>query len=364
MKQFFGILLCLCLLLSMAACARETEQEQAPEEEKKITVYVVTEQKNYSPTGELGSTATFQYDDYGRPTVIELQYANGRTQRAELTYDKQGNLIREAFTQIVGDHESSSVDSYALSYTDGRLTHCDLIDKYGEIAAGMDLHYDRKGNLVLVEYDEDYRNNLMLCWHSFEYNDEGQLTRETQCAQYPTQSIDGIKGYQYSVHRVDYSYDDSGNLSYYSFSTAKPDTLVAHDRTDGLEFKPGSDQYAFATDKDGHLYCTGREPDPDLVSGQFSIFDMIGAENLDEHGNLVKWGSNTEYSYQAIELTESDARIAKRMMHGISATMNSYVVYACMDPIFLECSPIILYAPFLKFQFYYLIPYPQFALTI
>lgn len=355
MKKLFSLLLSLLLLLSLAGCSKEEVKE-----EKKVTTYVVAEQKTYSQNGELYSTATFQYDDHGRPTVIELRYTNGQTHRAELTYDKHGNLIREETILIIGDKESHSVDVYSLSYSAGRLTHCDILDKNGEISAGMDMHYDRKGNLVLVEYDENYTQKLMLCWHSFEYNAEGQLTRETQCAQYPMNSIEGIEGYYYSVRRVDYSYDDSGNLSYYSFSAVNSDTLVVHDLADGLEFRPGSEQYAFATDKDGHLYCTGREPDPNLVSGQFSIFDMLDAENLDEHGNLVKWGRNTEFSYQAIELTKSDARIAKRMMHGINATMNPYIIWSCMDPIFLECMPIVLHVPLLHFHFYYLIPYPLF----
>jgi YD repeat-containing protein len=127
MKKLFSLLLSLLLLLSLAGCSKEEVKE-----EKKVTTYVVAEQKTYSQNGELYSTTTFQYDDHGRPTVIELRYTNGRTHRAELTYDKHGNLIREETILIIGDKESHSVDVYSLSYSAGRLTHCDILDENGE----------------------------------------------------------------------------------------------------------------------------------------------------------------------------------------------------------------------------------------
>ena len=355
MKHLFALALALLMLPSMAGCGRNENAEEA-----KTPLYVVTEQKNYS-TDKLSSVSTFQYDDHGRPTAIELTYTDGTIRRSELTYDEYGNRIQEKITYKMTDTAEwiTHVTNYTLTYTDGRITHCESSDN-GEPIGSMDLHYDSIGNLVLVEYDANYVEKLRICWNSFEYDATGRLIQETTCRSYPNYDSGGIEGCYYAIHRVDYSYDSSGNLSHYSASNAVSNDPVAYNQADSLEYNPTGDQWTFVTDKDGHLVCNNLKPDSDYTNEQFSIMDSLKSEScvFDDHGNLVKT-SGTEYSYQAIELRTSDAQIAKRLMHGIAEGINSSTFFACMDPLFLRICPMVLYVPQSYFPFYYLIPYPM-----
>ena len=73
----------------------------------------------------------------------------------------------------------------------------------------------------------------------------------------------------------------------------------------------------------------------------------------------------TEFTYKAIELTESDAIMHKRLIHGISNFTLSYTANNTMDPLFWEMCPPTLYNSVLHgMNFYYLIPYPQFELFL
>ena len=96
MKKVLATMLFLCLLLSLAACAGKKER-----------IYVVTAQKNYK-NGEIVSTATFEYDDLGRPTAISFERADGTGRKSELTYDKAGNLISELDTYLYADNSENN----------------------------------------------------------------------------------------------------------------------------------------------------------------------------------------------------------------------------------------------------------------
>ena len=358
MKRVFSILLALCLLLSLVACGQTNSEDESNE----VTMHVVTEQKNYS-NDQLSSTSTFTYDDHGRPTVVQWERTDGAIYRSEMTYDEHGNRTREAHStcQPGSTELITTTHDYALTYTDNLLTHCDYYFN-SQLAGGMDMHYDKDGNLILVQYDETYTENHRACWHSFEYDANGKLIRETNCSQMPMgPDSSGNMCYFYSLHRIDYSYDQSGNLSCYSSSMAQANDPVAHDQTDTLEFQAGENQYTFSTDKDGYLVWDDSEPDSNYTSGQFSILDEMKNDGygFDENNNLVKSSGGTEFSYQSMELSKSDAKIAKRLIHGIARSMNAYIVFACMDPMSLYLCPVMLYIPSTYFPFYYLIPYPM-----
>ena len=51
--------------------------------------------------------------------------------------------------------------------------------------------------------------------------------------------------------------------------------------------------------------------------------------------------------------------MAKRLQHGISEAMTTYMALAHMDPIYCEIGPMLLYAPMLQNPVYYLVPYPM-----
>ncbi len=355
MKKLFAIAMALCLLFSLSACEEDpqTNEEQIP----LMTMYVVAEQKNYS-NGELTSTSAFEYDAWGRPVKVEWVSKEGDLRRSELTYDEHGNRTQELFTvQMSGNTVVNQYD-YDLTYQEGQLTHCDC-SQNGNLVGGMDLHYDEKGNLVLVQYDETYTENRFLCWHTFEYDAEGRLIRETQCKKLPM----GEKQYGYYLYRVDYSYDSNGNLSFYSLSSARTDTPVAHNETQDITFTATRDQYAFACDQDGYLIYIGSTPDAQRPEDPFSVFDEVGeGVVLDENSNLVRIESDgvveTEYVYKAIEVTETEKETAKQLMHGVSESMMPYAMFANMNPAEQYLIPIILSVPQLYSPFYYLVPYP------
>lgn len=353
MRKWLAITLVLCMLLPLTGCDGLFEKEE------KVTLYVVTEQKNYTKES-LSSVSTFEYDDHGRPTVVQFERSDETTYRSELIYDEHGNCTRETYSfRLSGGNEwSTYVYDYSLTYTDGRITHC---DRFGneELIGGMDLQYDSNGYLVLVDYDDTYVQHSYICWQSFAYDSAGRLIREMICRRLPG-GLGETDNYVYSYTQVEYSYDDNGNLSTCSVTGADSTGLVEPDQTDSLDFQHAGERFAFATDRDGYLMWVGSEPNPDYPNGQFSVMENLEKESFvfDEHGNLVK-SVGSEFSYQAMELSESDAQMAKRLMHGIASGLNAYSYFACMDPLYIHTGALRLYTAYTYFPFYYLIPYPM-----
>lgn len=354
MKRVIAVVFALCLLVSLAACGKPNNQST----EKKETMYVLTEQKGYQ-NGQPYATTTYQYDACGRPLEIRCIVENGDLYLSQLTYDANGNITQEklSFVYAKTGETMDRQHNYGLTYVDGKLTHCDYT--YNQDAVGgMDLSYDEKGNLVLVEYDDAYEEKLRFVWHLFEYDAEGRLIRETQCTN--MSMADGAPQYHFS--RIEYGYD-ADILSSIRHFAAITDYTVDHSKIGTVEFREIDTEYAFSTDKNGYLVYVGREPDPDYPNGQFSIFDFIDTDEFvfDEHGNLVKINNDgilwAEYTYAAIEVTSEEAQTAKQMMHGISPSMDG--IYVCMDPLFRQLGPMMLYHAPISFVFYYLIPYPM-----
>lgn len=365
MKQFFGILLCLCLLLSMAACARETEQEQAPEEEKKITVYVVMEQKTYTD-GQLSASAAFTYDTRGRPLVIQLQNIGGKTLRYQITYDEQGNPIRKNVQQQYPDMaEPYTYDvEFVPTYENGRLTEIlqttVAADGTAVESVQTQLQYDSEGHLILAQYT----GNTQYRWNSYVYDGEGRLVQETCCT---CNQLGVMVSYVY--RRVLYTYDSEGRLVEHQVVYAISDVLKTQQEADALTYENAAgDHVYFYYGSDGRLIRTSGIPMTPAPDESQSIYHNDRC-NFDENGNLIRVqqgaDSWTEYTYAAIEITAKEAAMAKRLMHGVSFQIASYNALACMDPKYAQQIPLTLYVPVVGYMHhYYLIDYPQFALTI
>lgn len=365
MKQFFGILLCLCLLLSMAACERNEAQEQAPEEEKKITFYLVTEQKTYT-NGQLSASAAFTYDAHGRPLVMQLQNMGGKTLRCQITYDEQGNPIRENVQQQYPDMaEPYTYDvEFVPTYENGRLTAIRQStvssDGTSSETVNTQLHYDSEGHLILAEYT----GNTQYRWNSYVYDGEGRLVQETRCM---CNQLGVMISYVY--RRAIYTYDSEGRLVEHQAVYALSDRLMTQQEADALTYENAAgDHVYFYYGSDGRLIRTSGIPMTPAPDESQSIYHNDQC-SFDENGNLIRVqqgaDSWTEYTYAAIEITEEEAVMAKRLMHGVSSHIANYNYLACMDPKYAQQIPLTLYLPTVGYMHhYYLIDYPQFALTI
>ena len=347
MKKVLATMLFLCLLLSLAACAGKKER-----------IYVVTAQKNYK-NGEIVSTATFEYDDLGRPTAISFERADGTGRKSELTYDKAGNLISELDTYLYADNSENNSQQldWNLTYTDDLLTRAEKI--YGDETYVLKFSYNDKGQLTQVEYPQPAEGKGGDSWQTYAYNEDGRLTQETRC------SYRGGGGNNYA--RVCYVYDAQGRLTEQYFCYAESDSPVDPESQDELDFKVSPlEHFYFYYDEEGKLAYIGESEEDAYPGGSAPIYSDEDY-TFDTNGNLVRVqrGPNewVEYTYEAIEMRKSDVVMHKRLIHGISKFMLSYTENNTMDPLFWAMCPPALYSSHLcSMQFYYLIPYPQFEL--
>lgn len=356
MKRLVVLILTGCLLLSLASCSLL---------QKKQTLYVVTGQKQYVD-GQLRYSATFEYDDHGRPLVVDLEKDGERMLRSELKYDKYGNPIRESVTQILSGPEYRYTTDYNLTYAGERLTRVETL-REGEQMEALNLHYDSDNRLVLVEYDaqEDKAGHL---WQSYVYDEDGRLIRETRCTRYPGSRW---ADEQFSYNQVRYSYDVLGRLTEQCFLSPQKfmEKQLTPEEAETLDFDVSeAEHYFFYYDNEGRLAYVGDGPEDTYPGGSAEIYSDKDY-TFDENGNLVRvqWDERRweEYTYEAIELAQEDAVMAKRLMHGVHNTMTQYTAFAQMDPLFWNICPPTLYRYHLcTSQVYYLVPYPQFELFL
>ena len=358
MKRIFALMFALCILLSLAAC-----KDSGSGSEEKVTIYVVTEQKIYR-NGELTVTAAFEYDDHGRPTVMGFELADGSGRKSELTYDEYGNLIGDTRTYLYADNSEnhSQQINWNLTYTEGLLTRAERnLDGYT-----FTFSYNKKRQLVLVEYSQPEEGMGPSFWQSYDYDADGKLIRETRC---------GIQGGEYIYSRYCYFYDEQGRFIEQYYCSAVSDTRLDPDALDQLDFKVSPVEHFFLYyDEEGKLAYVGNGPEDTYPGGSAAIYSDE-QYTFDENGNLVRvdqgkgFGNSgsswIEYTYKAIEVSKSDAIMHKRLLHGISQFTLSYTDKNTMDPLFWEMCPIMLYVNNLQnMNFYYLIPYPQFELFL
>lgn len=359
MKRLVVLILTGCLLLSLASCSLL---------QKKQTLYVVTGQKQYVD-GQLQSSATFEYDDHGRPLAVEMQRTNAGYMKSELTYDQYGNVIRETVEQYHPDYLSFQYQDTAdcrLSYTKGLLTRAELMQD-GERISELILHYDDQDRLILVEYDPQKEDKIGGTWQNFSYDRDGNLIRETWCRMIK------LRGrWQCRYDQIRYSYDDQGRLTELCRLSSQETTeqILLPEETETLEFIVSDKyHYFFYYDSEGRLAYVGDGAEDTYPGGSADVYSDKNY-TFDENGNLVRVqydeGRWVEYTYEAIQVSREDAVMAKRLMHGAHGeTTIIEESYTIMDPLFWEVCPATLYHYRLwDMPFYYLIPYPQYELFL
>ncbi len=380
MKRLLATLLMLCMLFSITACGDETAPHvQGSDTQKTLIIYVVTEQKNYT-NGELTSSATFQYDACGRPTVIERKQYHDDTsygdmiEKLELTYDEHGNRIRQVYTEAYPDIDTTrqrQID-FALTYTNGALTHCDYSSgSENETFLGYDLQYDAQGRLIQVTYnyteEEIEPSTGRTCWESYTYDKNGKLVAETVCTQ--SASGDYYMGItvSYSLQRVCYTYNEKGQVTERYLMGTRQDKPISPDEAEKLTYNRPSEQFYFYYDGKGKLARTASGAEYDHDGSSAAIY-TDPQYTFDEHGNLLRFQKSddnwVEYTYMAMEVRSSDAEMAKHLMHGIDKTMRRYMELSLMDPLYWTIGPKYLYYNDVCVNdFYYLVANPLWQLT-
>ncbi len=369
MKKIFALLLAVCMLLSLVAC-RETPETSGkntvgnttggPVEEETVTIYVVTERKQYVD-GALSNHTVVTYDDKARPLTITQEEIGVQTKEIALTYDEYGNRTQKATTTTMagrGEPYQYQTD-YTLTYTDGLLTHCEK--PYKDAFLGMDFVYDEAGRLTVIQFDEIYTELAYACWIRFTYDDQGRLAEETLCKR---QTGNREIPYYYFLTRIRYSYGDDGRLSAYSLSSHRSDTPVSAEASAQVAFENEAyERYYFYYDQAGRLAYVMDTPLENYDGSSAAIYSNT-AYSFDEHGNLVREdygaGNYTQYSYAAFELKKSEAKLARRLSHGITGDTEDALQ---LDPLYWRLSGGKSFSHFFDMQgchpFYYLLDYAQ-----
>lgn len=357
MKKVLAFVLALTLLLAFVGCKKKAEE--------KVTIYVVTSQKMYV-NGTLSDETTFTYDSKGRPLTIQWTNERGNTTKSEMTYDAHGNRTKETVTQIASgsDKVSEYEYEYGTTYKGDQLTG--MARPYKDSSVNMELSYNKKGQLVKVvceipdELQNGSGNYYYEVWYSFAYDDAGRLISETVCTHYCS------NGSSYErLSRVCYSYDQDGKLTEYSSHSAQSDEPVTPEEADTLAFENNeSHHYFFFYTSDGKLDYV-----EDVAGNKQDGAAIYSNPNytFDEQGNLlsvVDGNKKTEYTYTAMEVSKSDAEMAKRLMHGISQKFMGMFNYAVMDPLFWTMCPATVYGPYLRCPVYYLVPNPLWQINL
>ncbi len=356
MKKLFAILLTLVVLLSLVACGKSSE------EEKMTTLYLVTKIKDYN-NGDI-RVSHFQYDDHGRPIQMEVD-AGDYVTKMELTYDDHSNLANTKRTDILPSGSTSVPrTSPSLTYSGNQLTRV-VYNTRPDWSCGLDLEYDSAGRLTLVVCDEEYADKVAYPWHRFSYDDQGRLIKVTTCCQ-ATGTISGASGHSivYYLQSEHYRYDAAGNLSENYWTMSDSYLRITPEEADQIEetqMDRDSDHY-FYHYADGKLDRIEDRNGKQVYSR--SEFYSNPDYTFDEQGNLIRVQTSdtawTEYTYEAIEVRETDAVMAKRLMRGILDNLGIRSS-AVMDPMAYHILPRRNYSLESRcpsFDFYYLIPFP------
>ena len=356
MKKIFALLLCVCVFVGLTACGGRKKAEQPDNK-----TYLVSMQKTLQ-ADEVTRSASFSYDEKGRPILMEIKTGKDRSMIAEIVYDSHGNKVAEFYNNFQNGSTIQQEIHYNLTYTGDQITHCDMsVSNNRKVTdMGFDLHYDAAGRLVLLTYDERYTTYRQVVWHSFEYDAAGRLVRETQCQKYASASLANPED-TYKLAQCRYDYTEDGKVMNFGVYTAETTTPVTPDNLQGLTFVSTPDAYSFCFDDAGKLMYVGSGPEDVYQAGDETVYDNK-SYTFDKNGNLlstVQNGTGNTFGYTGFNLTQQEAEMAKRLQHGISEAMTTYMALAHMDPIYCEIGPMLLYAPMLQNPVYYLVPYPM-----
>ncbi len=259
MKKLFSLFLCLCLLLGLTACGSRKKAEQPDNK-----TYLVSMQKTLQ-ADKVTHSASFTYDEKGRPILIEVEMGKDRRMAAEIVYDSHGNKIAEFYNNFQNNTQIQQEIHYDLTYTNDQITHCTMSVFNGNKVTdmGFDLHYDSAGRLTLLTYDDHYTVQRQCVWHSFTYDASGRLIRETQCRKFASASLANPAD-TYRLTQCRYDYTNDGKVMNFGVYTAETTTPVTPDTLDGLTFVPTPDAYAFCFDDAGKLMYVGSGPLPSM----------------------------------------------------------------------------------------------------
>lgn len=287
-----------------------------------VRVFLLTEERNKELTGS--SRYTYKYDSSGNLLKISSFLNDEKTGSIEFTYDRQGNLL-----EVYTESNSGMIDWTKYSYdSNGNLISC-------EYASGSYIEYtcDNNGNITgeteyndlgnIVSYTQNtynnggnliessaYIGNIFSYHYVYEYDENGNQTEER------SYNLDGdliertvmeyengnklirkvsyflaIGGQETEKYRLEYTYDEKGNLIKI------------------FEYEAGgsAEQTFYEYDENGHLSM--------IHYGESSIYRKI---TCDKYGNpikIVRYSSGEKTSTQHLEYKK--IRVSKKRAYEI-----------------------------------------------
>lgn len=320
MKRLFILILAISMLLSIVACSetadtsadydvdttKSTDKTQsthsthsthstAPEPDAWVTVYVLTESREYDDNGDLSKFGTreFCYDDM-----------------AQLTFDGCWNYEYDKYGSLVKQNDDFRNYSYSWKYNkNGQPASC--VSGYRTIEKEYFFEFDNAGSLTGIYYQDAGEKNYT---NRFFYDQQGRLSKSQ------FRSGQRVHEWMYDYHgnllsRIEYaiislpedcngldwngdrilvsyatfSYDENGRLIQYLEYLKGAQLLLKNDRT-------------FTYNKDGSIsLCVNNS------NGSNDIVTYI----CDENGNIIEAqyanGRRTEYTYEARYVTPQQA---------------------------------------------------------
>lgn len=330
MKKLFSIFIILCMLLPLTACGWE----------KTVTFYVPTEQRVYF-NGELDHTILYQYDDRARVVRAEMvqEHATYGTysEITEFTYDEHGTIskiVGETVCQDANIHFGPYITEYTLTYTDDRLTSYTRNEEGDYEYPTAEFEYDSKGRITQINYVYESEEMKALTgreeWQKYVYDKKGNLIQEYGCYRQRNSEL----AYKSIINYLEYGYDKDGKLTTIDWKFHLSEELMSADQVGELEFSD-RDQFFLYYDTEGKLACVNKQEEITHDGSPSTVYSNPD-NTFDEHGNLIRFQYGNrgyiEYTYQAMEVTESDARMARQLMNSREISLE-FKGCAYMDPL-------------------------------
>lgn len=328
MKRLIVLFLAACLTVGLAACGDEhegtTTDPSAPvaQEDDQVTVYLLRAETDYLADGTPGPrSVTCDYDDAGK--LIGWQIRREQTEEGlsgdtaygyTYAYDQEGRLARCVMTVLEAEQEPQ-VHQLRYRYDEnGRLWQIVPGEDHAPI---LELGYDDQGTLVsAVEQGED---RSIRCLYTYDL--AGQLIQ----VDYQT----GGEEQDFALQiRAEFDYDDKGRVlcrsQYAPDDTLSGSVVCTYDsfgaRTSVCYFAADGnllDSFHYTYSLSGEATCRWTRK----VGEEEGLVQEL---NYDKNGNLVRRtyedGSYTVYTYQALELTQDQARRYRQYRHLVAGT--------------------------------------------
>lgn len=300
------------------------------------TVYLLTSCVYTSPSGRVTSY-NLEYDDHGNLIRREdfPQREDGAAFNFSLilnyAYDKHNNLTEYGY-------QDEPLREFDYRYDeDGRITEYTETYPTGS-SVTCELSYDRKGNLILAEYDYDLTEGVSqpawARWQSYEYDRQNRLTAEVFCDEY-----DYAGENYFRMYRCEYDYDKRGNVMQYRVLYCETDDPDDPDYEEAEVMTLSYDEEDHLAEVEYEIQGASRMMEVEYEydrDGNLKPADG-GTYTFDENGNLIcieyESGAKAEFTYEAFTVSRGEAKLLSRRKRWYPYLRSSTGTTYGLDPI-------------------------------